>query len=52
MRFWLVLWTLVLIFGLGIFAALAVVVSIRGFADIRALFRSIESQHSQEEEDR
>lgn len=46
MIFWKVLWAAVFIGGLATFAALAVVVSIRGFADIRSLFKSIEEQHA------
>ncbi len=48
MIFWEVLWAAVLIGGLAVFAVLAVVVSIRGFADIRSLFKSIEEQHAEE----
>ena len=47
MILWKILWAAVLIGGLAVFAALAVVVSIRGFADIRSLFRSIEEQHAE-----
>lgn len=47
MKFWIVFWTLVLILGLGVFAGLAIVVSIGGFFDIKSLFKSIEEQHAE-----
>jgi len=50
MEFWIKLWTVVLIAGLSIFATLAVVVSIGGFFDIRALFKNIEAQHADKTE--
>ena len=45
MRFWIDLWTITFIVGLGIFAVLAVAVTIGGIGDIRSLFKSIAEQH-------
>jgi len=51
MDYWIGLWTAVLVLGLGIFIGLAVVVTVGGFRDIRALFRRIEQQHADAGED-
>jgi hypothetical protein len=48
MTYWSTFWTWFLIFALAIFLGLAVVVSVGGLFDIRALFRSIRSQHGEE----
>jgi hypothetical protein len=48
MSFWPQFWMWVLLFGLAVFCGLAVVVSIGGVFDIRALFRSIRRQHDQQ----
>jgi Na+/proline symporter len=45
MAFWTEFWTWLLLFGLLVFFGLVVVVSIGGFMDIRALFKSIREQH-------
>jgi hypothetical protein len=45
MTFWTGFWTWFLLFGLALFFGLAVVVSVGGFFDIRALFKSIRQQH-------
>ena len=44
---WIFLWKLVLIVGVALFAALAVVVSIGGAVDVRNLFRTLREQHAQ-----
>ncbi|NLX05937.1 MAG: hypothetical protein GXY33_12425 [Phycisphaerae bacterium] len=49
MDFWLNLWTLTLIVGLGLFAVIAIVVAIGGAFDIRSLFRSLNAQHNRRE---
>ncbi len=50
MEFWIIFWTVLLAAALAIFAGLAIVVSIGGFCDVRALLRSIERRHSMAEE--
>jgi len=47
LEFWILLWKIVLIGGVGLFAALAVVVTIGGAMDIRKLFRTLREQHAQ-----
>ena len=44
---WILLWKVVLIVGVALFAALAVVVSIGGAVDVRNLFRTLREQHAQ-----
>ncbi len=46
---WIMLWKIVLIGGISLFAVLAVVVSIGGFFDIRRLFRTLRAQHAEHE---
>ena len=50
MSFWIDFWTYVLIVAVAVFAGLAVVVSIGGFFDIKRLFRSIDAQHAEQDE--
>jgi len=38
---WLGFWTVLLVFALGLFAVLAVVVAIGGFFDIRRMLRTL-----------
>ena len=45
MAFWEAFWNVVLYAGIGAFFVLAVVVTIGGVGDMRALFRGIQSQH-------
>ena len=45
MAFWTQFWTWLLLFALVVFLGLAVVVSIGGLLDIRALFKTIRDQH-------
>lgn len=45
MQFWLYFWTVVLIVAVGLFAGLAVAVSIGGLFDIGAMFRHMARQH-------
>ena len=47
MNAWMGFWTGLLIFGIGIFAVLAVVVGIGALFDIRDLFRGIREQHGE-----
>ena len=47
---WAQFWTWLFIIGLTLFCGLAVVVSIRGLADIRALFKGVREQHERESE--
>ncbi|HUW58538.1 MAG TPA: hypothetical protein VMZ92_18020 [Planctomycetota bacterium] len=47
MNAWMGFWTGVLIFGIAIFAVLAVVVGIGALFDIRDLFRGIREQHGE-----
>ena len=42
---WLAFWKLLLIGTLALFAILAIVVTIGGFAEVWALFRSVDAQH-------
>ena len=46
LEFWILLWKVVLIGGVGLFAALAVVVTIGGALDIRRLFRTLREEHA------
>lgn len=48
MRFWIDFWTVTFLVGVGVFALLAVVVTIGGIGDIRSLFKSISEQHESE----
>jgi hypothetical protein len=47
MSYWAAFWGWFLLLGLVVFLGLAIVVSIGGFFDIRALFKSIRRQHEQ-----
>ncbi len=46
LEFWVWLWKCVLIVGVGLFAILAVVVTIGGASDIRKLFRTLREEHA------
>jgi len=48
MNFWINLWTLFFLLSLALFGGLAVIVSIGGFFDIRALFKSLTDRTEQE----
>jgi len=50
MGFWINFWTFLLVAALVVFAGLAIVVTIGGFFDIKALFRSIEAKHAEQDE--
>ena len=41
MEGWMQVWTWVLVGGLGVFAVLAVVVTIGGFFDLKAMFKAL-----------
>ena len=45
---WMILWKIVLIGGLALFAALAVLVSIGGFFDVAKLIRRLKEDHAQD----
>ena len=45
MEFWETLWKIVFFAGVGLFAAMAVLVTVGGMFDIRKLFRRIRRQH-------
>ena len=45
-QFWVVLWQVVLIAALGLFAALAIVVTIGGAVDIRRLLKTLRDEHA------
>ena len=47
-EFWICLWKIVLIGGVGLFVALAVVVTIGGAYDVRKLFRTLREEHAKE----
>ena len=49
-EFWIGLWKVVLIVGIGLFATLAVVVTIGGAIDVRNLFRTLKEQHTQQQD--
>ena len=49
-EFWMFVWKVVLIGGVGLFALLAVVVTIGGAHDIRKLFRTLQQQHACQQE--
>jgi hypothetical protein len=49
MSFWTGFWTIFFFASLVLFAAVAVVVTIGGFLDIRSLFKSLTERHEQPE---
>lgn len=51
MNFWIYFWSIVFGVGLTIFAGLSITVAIGGFYDIRSLFKSLNSQHRQKNND-
>lgn len=48
--FWIVLWKVVLIGGIALFAVLAIVVTIGGARDVAKLLRQLKSQSAKETE--
>ena len=48
MDFWVTFWGAVLVIGLLVFVGVAATVTVGGFADVRAMFRGIDSQHEEE----
>ena len=50
LRHWILIWKVVLIGGISVFAILAVVVIIGGMFDIRRLFRTLRAQHAQRQD--
>lgn len=49
MEFWINFWAVLLVAAMVVFAGLAVVVTVGGFFDIKALFRSMEAKHAEED---
>jgi len=45
MTYWSGFWAWFLLFGLAVFLGLAVVVTVGGYFDIRAMFKRIREQH-------
>jgi hypothetical protein len=50
MAFWISFWGAVLALGIAAFTVLAVVVTVGGFADVKAMFRNLETHHEQDGE--
>ena len=50
MNFWINFWSVFFFVSLGIFAVLAVVVTIGGFYNIRSLFKSLTSRAEQHDD--
>jgi hypothetical protein len=50
LEFWILLWKVVLIVGLGLFATLAVVVTVGGARDVRRLLATLRDEHRQSQE--
>ncbi len=48
LEFWIVLWKVVFIGGVGLFAALTVVVTIGGARDIAKLLRTLRARHAED----
>jgi hypothetical protein len=51
MAFWSTFWGIVLGVGMVMFTVLAVVVTVGGFGDVKAMFQGIERQHGKEMRD-
>lgn len=51
MSFWVGFWTWLLVAAVVLFAGLAVVVSVGGFFNVLALFRSIDAKHAGQDDD-
>ena len=51
MEAWIILWKVVLIGGISVFAVVAVVVSFFGFLDIKKLFKTLDAEHEQEDQE-
>ncbi|MHC4169809.1 MAG: hypothetical protein ACYSWQ_22915 [Planctomycetota bacterium] len=49
MKFWIDFWTIFFYASLAVFAALAVVVSIGGFFNIRSLFKSLSERSDKDD---
>jgi hypothetical protein len=49
LEYWIWLWKGLLVFGVGLFATLAVVVTIGGALDIRRLLNTLREEHRQRE---
>ena len=45
MAFWIILWKIVFIVGVGAFAIIAIWVTFAGFKDIKSLFATINKEH-------
>ena len=51
MNGWMILWKAVFIIGITVFFGMSVWVTIAGFGDIKKLFRKINREHEQGEDD-
>ncbi len=51
LEYWILLWKAVLIGGVGLFAVLAVVVTIGGAFDVRRLFQTLREDHARQTEE-
>jgi len=51
MRFWINFWTVYFFAAVIVFFVLAVIVSIGGFFDVRALFKSLTAEANESEDD-
>ncbi len=49
MESWIILWKVILIGGISVFAVVAVVVSFFGFLDIKKLLKTLDAEHEQED---
>jgi hypothetical protein len=50
MNFWVNFWSIFFFLSLGIFASLAVIVTIGGFYNIRSLFKSLTSRAEEDDD--
>ncbi len=50
MQAWINFWTILFLLATAGFAVLVLVVAIRGFADVLAMFRTIDAEHAAESE--
>lgn len=48
MQAWINFWTIVFLLATAGFAVLVIVVAIRGFGDVLAMFRTIDAEHAAE----
>ena len=51
MDFWIITWTIILFASLLLYTGLAIVVTLGGYKDVQALFKSLEDQHAAEDQE-